>query len=123
MRRPLAGLVVLLIVGWFSPQAFSQQVIATIAVGNWPVYLAADQKTNRIYVSNQFDDTVSVIDGATNTVTATIKVGRYPNGIAVNPKTNTIYVANLNGGSLSIINGTTLKTSTLRLGPAPAKVA
>jgi DNA-binding beta-propeller fold protein YncE len=52
-----------------------------------------------------------------------VKVGSYPNGIAVNPRTNTIYVANLKGGSLSIIDGTTLQTSTLRLGPDPAKVA
>jgi YVTN family beta-propeller protein len=123
MRRPLTGLVVLLIVGCFSSRAFPQQVIATIKVGTWPVYLAADQKTNRVYVSNQWDDSVSVIDGVTNTVTSAVKVGRYPNGIAVNSKTNTIYVANLKGGSLSIIDGTTLKTSTLRLGPDPAKVA
>jgi YVTN family beta-propeller protein len=123
MRRPLTGLVALLFIGWLSPRAFSQQVIATIKVGKWPIYLAADEKTNRIYVSNQFDGTVSVIDGDTNTVAATVKVGSYPNGIAVNPRTNTIYVANLKGGSLSIIDGTTLQTSTLRLGPDPAKVA
>jgi YVTN family beta-propeller protein len=74
-------------------------------------------------VSNQSDDTVSVIDGATDRVLATVRVGRYPNGIAVNSKTNTIYVANLTSGSLSIINGTTLKASTLWLGSSPAKVA
>src|SRR5271169_5381737 len=123
MQRPVFGLVVLLIISWLAPLAISQQVIATIAVGNWPIYLAADQEADRIYVSNQLDDTVSVIDGVTNTVTATVKVGRYPNGIAVNSKTNTIYVANLNSQSLSIIDGTTLKTSTLWLGPNPAKVA
>jgi YVTN family beta-propeller protein len=123
MRRPFFGLAALLIISSLSPDACSQKVIATIAVGNRPIYLAADQKTNRIYVSNQFDDTVSVIDGVTNSVVATVKVGHYPNGIAVNTKTNTIYAANLSGGSLSIINGTTLKTSTLELGPSPAKVA
>ena len=123
MRRRLIRLVALLFIAWFAPQAFSQEVIATIKVGKWPIYLAADQKTNRIYVSNQMDDTVAVIDGVTNTVTATVKVGHYPNGIAVNSKTNTIYVANLRGESLSIFNGKTLKTSTLWLGPEPAKVA
>jgi YVTN family beta-propeller protein len=123
MRRSFSGLVALLVISYLSPDAFSQRVIATIAVGSWPIYLAADQKTNRIYVSNQLDDTVSVIDGATNTVLATVKVGHYPNGIAVNPKTNTVYVANLNSGSLSIINGTKLTTSTLWLGSNPAKVA
>ena len=123
MRCPFVGFVALLIVSWLSPHAFSQQVIATIAVGNWPIYLAADEKTNRIYVSNQGDDTVSVIDGVTNAAIATVRVGHSPNGIAVNSRTNTIYVANLNSGSLSIIDGTSLTTSTLRLGSYPAKVA
>ena len=100
MRCPFVGFVALLIVSCLSLHAFSQQVIATIAVGNWPIYLAADEKTNRIYVSNQGDDTVSVIDGVTNAALATVRVGHSPNGIAVNSRTNTVYVANLNGGSL-----------------------
>jgi YVTN family beta-propeller protein len=128
MRRPFIGLaasliVSFLIVAGLAPDAFSQQVIATIAVGNSPIYLAADQKRNRIYVSDQGDDTVSVIDGLTNTVMAVVRVGGYPNGIAVNPKTNTIYVANLRSGSLSIIDGSSFTASTLRLGFHPAKVA
>jgi YVTN family beta-propeller protein len=122
MQRPFSGLVALLVVSSLAP-AFCQRVIATIAVGNQPIYLAADQKTNRVYVSNQADDTVSVIDGATNSVLRTVRVGHNPNGVAVNPKTNTIYVANLAGGSLSIINGSKLTTSILRLGSYPAKVA
>jgi YVTN family beta-propeller protein len=123
MRRPILGLATLLLISGLSPQAFPQRVIATIAVGNRPIYLAVDPTTNRIYVSNQADDTVSVIDGTSNTVLAVVNVGHFPNGIAVNPKTNTIYVANLTSGTLSIINGTTLTTSTLWLGPNPAKVA
>jgi YVTN family beta-propeller protein len=41
----------------------------------------------RAYVTNIGDGTVSVIDGATNTVTATIIVGTNPSAIAVNPGT------------------------------------
>jgi YVTN family beta-propeller protein len=121
MRRLVFGLVALLVV-CLSP-AFCQRVIANIPVGSQPTYLATDEKTNRVYVSNQADDTVSVIDGATNTVLHTVRVGHNPNGVAVNPKTNTIYVTNLSSGSLSIINGTKLTTSTLQLGSYPAKVA
>jgi len=110
-------------VSWLLPDSFSQRVIATIPVGHYPTYIATDRKTNRTYVSNQSDDTVSVIDGATNSVLTTVRVGHYPNGIAVNSKTNTIYVANLASGSLSIIDGTTLTARTVRLGSYPAKVA
>jgi YVTN family beta-propeller protein len=122
MHRSFFGIVALVLVSCLPP-AFCQKVIATIPVGKQPTYLSADEKTNRVYVSNQAEDTVSVIDGVTNTVLHTIRVGHGPNGVAVNSKTNTIYVANLTGGSLSIIDGTTLTASTLRLGSHPAKVA
>ncbi|MGA8492427.1 MAG: YncE family protein [Terriglobales bacterium] len=122
MRRTLSGLVVLPIFCCLTP-ALGQQVIDTIAVGNHPIYLAVDQNTNRVYVSNQADDTVSVIDGTTDTVVSTIRVGHNPNGVAANPRTNTIYVANLSSGTLSIINGASLTSSALRLGSSPAKVA
>jgi YVTN family beta-propeller protein len=124
MQRSFAGLVAVLVVSVScSTPAFCQRVIATIAVGNHPTYLAVDETTNRIYVSNQTDDTVSVIDGATNKVLGTVRVGHYPNGVAVNSTTNTIYVANLTGGTLSIINGTKLTATKIWLGPSPAKVA
>lgn len=121
MRRLLFSMLFLVVSS--IPPAFCQRVVSTIAVGYQPTYVAADRKTNRIYVSNQGDDTVSVIDGDSNTVLETVSVGQFPNGIAVNAETNTIYVANLRSGSLSIINGTTLTASTLRLGASPSKVA
>ena len=37
------------------------------------------------YVTNLLDNTVSVIDAATNTVVATIPVGNSPVGVAVHP--------------------------------------
>lgn len=122
MRRRFSGLVAALVFCSLRP-AFCQRVIATIPVGNHPTYLAVDEETNRAYVTNQTDDTVSVIDGGTNKVLGTVRVGHYPNGIAVNPATNTIYVANLTGGTLSIINGTKLTATKIWVGSSPAKVA
>ena len=43
------------------------------------------------------DNTVSVINTATNTVSATITVGTNPNGISVSPDGSKVYVANENG--------------------------
>jgi YVTN family beta-propeller protein len=62
-------------------------------------------------VANHGDDTVSVIDGKTNTVTATIPVGQYPSAVSVNPSTNIIYVANHGDNTVSVIDG---KTNTLK---------
>ena len=60
---------------------------------------------NRIYVANFNDNTVSVIDGATNVVIATIPVGINPAGVDVNPLTDRIYVANRLSDTVSVIDG------------------
>ena len=52
------------------------------------------QSTNIVYVANYDDDTVSVIDGKTNSVTSNIKVGTSPSAVSVNPSTNIVYVTN-----------------------------
>ncbi len=68
--------------------------------------LAVNSTTNRIYVANFVDATVSVIDGATNGVT-TIAVGARPARVAVDEIGNQIYVANYRSRSVSMINGAT----------------
>jgi len=77
--------------------------IKTIPVGTTPIYLAVNQMTNRVYVSNLLSHTVSVIDGATNTVAATVPVGTDPSFIDVDANTNMVYVSNIN--SVSVIDG------------------
>ena len=46
------------------------------------------------YITNNGNNTVSVIDTATNTVTATIPVGSEPFGVGVSPDGSRVYVAN-----------------------------
>lgn len=79
----------------------------TITVGNNPQDIAVNSVTNRVYVSNLIDNTVSVIDGSSNTVVDTITVGVVPEQIAVNSSTNMIYVANSSDNTISAIDGST----------------
>ena len=65
--------------------------------------------TNRVYVSNSVDDTLSVIDGNTNKVIDTILVGNTPRGISIDETSNQIYLTNYGDNSLSVIDGTTDK--------------
>jgi YVTN family beta-propeller protein len=65
---------------------------------------------------------VSVIDGATNTVTTTIGVGNAPVAVGVDPATNTAYVTNENDRSVSVIDGAT-NTVTTTIGVSRAPVA
>jgi 5'-nucleotidase len=48
-------------------------------------------------------DSVSVINEATNAVTATVGVGSLPNSVGVDPPTGSAYVANLDSNSVSVI--------------------
>ena len=81
--------------------------------------MAVDETTDTIYVANDGSGTVSVIDGATNTVTATVAVGTDPIGVAVDETTDTIYAANDGSGTVSVIDGATnTVTATVTVGAA-----
>ncbi|MGD0478104.1 MAG: protease pro-enzyme activation domain-containing protein [Nitrososphaerales archaeon] len=96
----------------------------SISVGSGPYAVAVNPSTNRIYVANYWDNTVSVINGKTNLVMETIDVGGGPSGIAVNPSTNRIYVANYWDYTVSVIGGkTNLVTATIDVGGGPSGIA
>jgi YVTN family beta-propeller protein len=73
------------------------------------VPLAVNTATNKIYASNG-TDTVTVIDGATNSTTA-IPVGAPVEVLAVNPVTNMVYVGEQS--NVVVIDGATNSTTTL----------
>jgi YVTN family beta-propeller protein len=54
-----------------------------ITVGSHPYGVAVDATTGTVYAANYGSGTVSVINGATNTVTATVTVGSDPYAVAV----------------------------------------
>ena len=95
-----------------------------VPVGESPGGVAVNPTTNTVYVANYDSNTVSVIDGKTNTVTDTVSVGESPGGVAVNPTTNTIYVANFDPNTVSVIDGkTNTVTDTVPVGSGPEGVA
>ena len=71
-------------------------------------------------MSNSLDNTVSVIDGLTETVIATINVGTAPRGVAVSRNYNKVYVVNRLDATISIIDGATnTVTNTVPVGVEP----
>lgn len=72
------------------------------------------------YIPNIGDNTVSVIDTATDTVTATVPLGAAPSGfVAVSPDSTKVYVANRTGG-VSVINAASnTVTGEITVGSAP----
>ncbi|WP_298199814.1 cytochrome D1 domain-containing protein [Desulfosporosinus sp.] len=59
----------------------TRQVVATIETGKGAHGLVVSTDNKYIFVTNMYEDTVSVIDNNTNKVSATVKVGKTPNGI------------------------------------------
>ena len=80
------------------------------------------------YITNSGDNTVSVINLATNTVTATIPVGNNPFGVSVSPDGSKVYIVNSNNvphaGTVSVINTlTNIVIATIAVGGFPIGVA
>jgi YVTN family beta-propeller protein len=72
-------------------------------VGNSPNGIAFNPNNGDMYVTNEVSDTVSVIDGTTNTVIGTIPVGDLPDGIAFNPNNGYVYVTQFGRNTVSVI--------------------
>lgn len=81
--------------------------------------MAINEAANKIYVANVDDDTLTVIDGANNSVSV-IPTGAGPNALAVNPLTGNVYVANFYSNTVTVTDGSTL--STLNVGITPTAV-
>jgi YVTN family beta-propeller protein len=71
----------------------------------------------RLYVTNIVDNTVSVIDTATNAVVGSpIRVGTQPRGIAITPNGAAAYVTNFRDDTVSVIDiATNVVTNTIAL--------
>jgi YVTN family beta-propeller protein len=83
---------------------------------DWPVTFG--------FVANAFDNTVSVIDTASNKVVATIPVGRFPDGVATTPDGTHAYVTNKFDATVSVIDTTSNKVVvTIPVGANPSGVA
>ncbi|AIH39905.1 hypothetical protein IQ42_14540 [Mycobacterium tuberculosis] len=85
--------------------------------------MAVSPVTGLVFVTN-FDNTVSVIDPNTNTVTGSIPVGTGAYGVAVNPGGN-IYVTNQGSNTVSVIDPATntVTGSPITIGNGPSGVA
>ena len=120
-QRIVAGLVPL---GLLLPTVPARAVglLNEWVVGTAPYAEAVNPVTNKVYVSNTGDGSVSVLDPVSGSMVS-VKVGSIPRGIAVNPTTNKIYVANYGDNSVSVVDGTNNAVTRLAVGIRPYVVA
>lgn len=74
-----------------------------IDVGNGPIGLAVTPDGGDVYVANNNDDSVSIIDTLTNTVIDTLTVGSAPWGVAVGADGKYVYVTNSDADTVTVI--------------------
>jgi DNA-binding beta-propeller fold protein YncE len=89
------------------------QKTSTVHVGANPWALSIDQKLHSVYVANNWDDTVSVLNAATCNATVmsgchaappTVQVGGAPQALLADPTTGTLYSANEGDSTVSVVN-------------------
>jgi YVTN family beta-propeller protein len=69
--------------------------------------MSADEKT--LYVTNTQDDSVTVLNIATQKIIATIEVGSIPEGISLDDTNHRAYIANWGSNNVSVIDTKTNK--------------
>ena len=95
-----------------------------VAVDSYPIGVAVNPVTKKVYVTNEFSNTLSVISGMTDSKADTISVGSFPYGVAVNPFNDRVYVTNRGSNTVSVIDGpTSTKLSNIIVGNSPVGIA
>ncbi len=70
---------------WVADEDGNSLTVATVKTGKGSHGVAIDKSSTLAYVTNTFDNTVSVMDIAKRKVRETVKVGKKPNGITFAP--------------------------------------
>ena len=98
-----------------------------IGVGANPMGIAVmpfGSPSHKVYVANNTNNTVSVINGDTHAVTQLIGGFNAPYGVAVNSVTGKVYVANSGSNTISIVNpATDAITGSILVGAGPRGIA
>ena len=89
------------------PNQANLRIQSVVSTGSRPVGVAVNSDTHRVYVSNEGDDSVTVLDGTTGTQIATVALGQRPGAVAVDRERNLIFVANRDSDTISVIDGST----------------
>lgn len=86
-----------------SPGSIQLTPVNTITVGAQPTAIAVNTATDQAVVANRGDNTVSVINLATDAVT-TVPVGTAPTGVAVDNVRNIAAVVNNGSNTISVVS-------------------
>ena len=100
------------------------RLTATVISAAVLLFFAQPSFAATIFVSNEKDNTITVIDSKTLQVIKTIPVGRRPRGVILSPDFKELFVAAGDGDIMDVIDTKTLeKKRELESGPDPELMA
>ncbi len=79
----------------------------TVDVGPIPFAVEVNPATKKAYVLSYGNDTMTVIDETTDSVSKTVSLGTHPQALAIDEQSDQIYVANQRTASVTVIDGKT----------------
>ena len=101
-------------------KALSLRSTPIINSGTFPIGIDVNPITDKLYVANQFSNTISVIDIDKSKIETSIEVGSSPYDVEVNPFLNRIYSSNRDSNTISVIDGFTNKAlANIEVGDSP----
>ncbi|HXF79596.1 MAG TPA: YncE family protein [Usitatibacter sp.] len=112
-RRILRRTAVLAACALAAP-AWAQSVTHTLATGDGPRSIAVDAAARRVYVANEFSNSVTAINADT-LASVSVAAGNRPQYVAVNPRTHKVFASN-GDSSQTVIDPATLATTMLPTG-------
>ncbi|MBL4906376.1 MAG: hypothetical protein JKX94_02915 [Sneathiella sp.] len=82
----------------------TDEVIATVPVGNVPHQVAVSKTLGKMITSNTEDNTISIIDLRTLQEVATIALGNEPEHMEISPAGDTLAIGNIGEGTVSLVD-------------------
>jgi len=97
--------LVFLAAGLAPVAGWAQFLETTVRVGQGPIDVLWNPVSNRVYTANSLDNTVTIIDGATNQVRATLAVADFPLALCWNSAANKVYCLCPEDNIVEVIDG------------------
>ncbi|WP_148686814.1 YncE family protein [Candidatus Nitrosocosmicus hydrocola] len=111
-------------IGIVEGQESERKFVSGFSTGSYPVGITVNPFTNKIYVANQYSNTVSVFDAKTDKLIKTIPTGIFPYSIDTNQFNNRIYVTNRGSDDVTVIDGSTDSViDNITVGKSPVQVS
>lgn len=98
----------------------TNELLKTVEVGNHPAHIVFTEDGKYALVTNNEDNTVSIIDMKTYSVIKTISTGKGPHGFRISHDSKYAYIANMAEDTVSVVNIETMKEEKkIKVGATP----